>query len=160
MSDEKTGDPFETDMLGDPRGQKDELLGAPKFRITLEKQRLVTDLRSAGWSQERIAGVLDCDVKTLRKYFSPQMQGAADRNEAAAIAAITAKMREGNAAAASKVLVMVQGGRAAVPLPSGESEKAEGEAAPVKLGKKEQQIESAANPGEAWGDLLNRQLPN
>lgn len=156
MNDEKQANAFEKDMLGDPADQKNELLGAPKFKITLVKQRLVGDLRAHGWSQERIAAQLECSVKTLTKYFSLELHGASDRTEALAITAIANKMREGNSAAASKILNMVQKGRAAVPLPSDLDETTEAEDAPDKmLGKKEQQKKGAENPGAAWGDLLS-----
>ena len=73
-------------------------------------------LRAAGWSQERVAGYLGCDVKTLVKHFSRELIAGADIVEAMALQVLMHRMREGHAGSVRTLLNdVLRRGRAAPP---------------------------------------------
>lgn len=157
MDRENSADDAPRDLLGDPVDQNREGWGRPGFEKTDKKQEIVTVLKAAGWTNERIARHLGCDVKTLRKHFSQELTQAADAAEAEALLTIHRRMKEGNVSAASRVLVLAEKGKAAPPPPKSpqQDEAGEDEAqGDPKLGKKERQSEAAKTPTGSWGDLL------
>jgi hypothetical protein len=158
MNDEIPADDAPRDLLGDPVEQNRESWGRPGFEKTPEKQRLVSVLSATGWKQARIARHLQCDIKTLRKHFSPELSSAADDLEAEALMAIADRMKEGNVSAARQILTLAEKGRAAPPLTGGPSPEDQGKSVPedeTKLGKKDQQAANAQRPTGSWGALLN-----
>ena len=158
MNDEKPDADAARDLLGDPIDTAHDTWGAPEFEKTKENQDLVTVLRAAGWTQERIARRVGCDPKTLRKHYSRELDEAADIVEAAALGQIMGRMGDGNIAAARKLLDLVEKGNAAVPLvPVPQPKDAAADAVPVgKLGKKAQQALDAQTPTAGWGEILGR----
>jgi predicted transcriptional regulator len=156
MSDDFQQEGGPRDLLGDPYDQNRESWGRPKFKKTKEKQEAVIALSAAGWTQQRIARYLGCDVKTLRNHFSRELTEAADRAEGEAIVAIHKRMRDGNVTAANRVIAMAEKGRAAPPAPrtaQPEDAAPEPEKAQPK-GKKEQLAEAAQTPTGRWGSIL------
>jgi len=153
MTDEIEAKTPARDMLGDPIDANKESWGRPGFKKTDDNQYLVRVLKTAGWSNERIARRLGCDAKTLRKHFSLELSEATDVLEAEALVQIADRMREGNVSAARQVIAMAEKGRAAPPQPA---ENVEPELPGEKpLGKKEILNEAAKVPTGGWGGLLN-----
>jgi lambda repressor-like predicted transcriptional regulator len=146
--------PVEVDLFGAPVTQIKERWGRPAFKKSQENQLLVATLRAKGWSQERIARYMRCDVKTLRNHFSRELQAGADLIEGQALEVLVREMRQGKLSAVRQVLAMTEHGRAAPPAPTAGDDPEAGDR-PERLGKKEQLDQAAANPPAAWGNLLN-----
>lgn len=159
MADEFQDAAAPRDLLGDPIDQNRESWGRPAFEKTKEKQEVVAVLKAAGWSNERIARYIGCDVKTLRKHFSLELSQATDAAEAEALLTIHRRMKEGNVSAARQVMSLAEKGRAAPPMPKDrpgdEAPEGEGAPAPDKLGKKERAAAAAKTPTGDWGELLH-----
>lgn len=153
MADEKPAATYDRDLFGAPVDQMRDRWGRPSFKKTAENQLLVSTLKAAGWSQERVARFLGCDTKTLRKYFSRELAAGSDLVEGQALQVLVAKMRQGNMAAVRKVLDMTAAGAAQVP--DRPAAPVEDEDAPEKLGKKETLEREARTPTGGWGSLLN-----
>ncbi|MBF9032128.1 hypothetical protein HKCCE3408_17145 [Rhodobacterales bacterium HKCCE3408] len=64
------------DLLGDPADMATAHWGRPEHEKTAENQQLVTVLKAAGWTNERIARHLGIDPKTLRKHYSQELAEA------------------------------------------------------------------------------------
>lgn len=159
MSDEIPADEAPRDLLGDPVDLARDSWGRPAFEKTKEKQEIVRVLKAAGWSNERIARHLRCDVKTLRKHFSQELTTAADDAEAEALLTIHRRMKEGNVSAARQVMVLAEKGKAAPPMPKAPPPEDEPAADPLEgLGKKERQAQAAKKPTGSWGDLLQNKV--
>lgn len=157
MNDEFQADSAPRDLLGDPVDMHKDSWGRPSFEKTEEKQELVVSLKAAGWTNERIAKQMHCDVKTLRKHFSQELSEAVDMLEAEAIMSITKRMRDGNVSAARHILTLSEKGRAAPPerkVKEVDPVADDGQADP-KLGKKERLKEAAKKPTGSWAQLLN-----
>lgn len=142
----------DVDLFGAPIGQIRERWGRPSFSKSKENQQLVITLRGAGWTMERIAKYMRCDVGTLRNHFPRELTAAAEFLEGQALEVLVSAMRRGRVDAARRVMEIVQAGRAAVPLPKGEEKDELPGSKP--LGKKAQQSEAAKNPGAGWGQIL------
>lgn len=110
---------------------------------------VVMSLRSIGKTQEEIAQYLHMDVKTLRKYFSRELDHGAMLLEGTAMQVLVAKMLDGNVAAAKEVRNIC----AIRPGPRAPSPKADPKSEP--LGKKAAQHEAAKKAPSGWNDLLN-----
>jgi hypothetical protein len=138
----------EVDLFGAPIGQIRDRWGRPSFAKTKENQEFVSLLRAAGWSQARIAPVIGCDEKTLRKHFSRELAIGADLIQAAALSMLMAKAKAGHAASAARIAELAQLGG------FGGGKR---EAKPKPLGKKEAARRDANQPpsDENWAQLLN-----
>lgn len=148
MNEKYGGGEVERDLLGDPiapirdpRGRKSAV---GSVGIRKEVQRVVMSLKAAGQSQEQIAEYLRMDVKTLRKYFSRELDHGATLLEGMAMQVLVKRMLDGSVSAAKQVLA-VAGVRAA---------PRAAKAKPEVLGKKAALAEAARNPDLGWGDLL------
>lgn len=139
----------EVDLFGVPVGQVRDRWGRPSFAKSKENQQLVSLLRAAGWSQERIAVYMRCTEKTLRKHFYRELSAGADLIEGEALQVLFQKMRQGSIVSVKKVLEIIESGRAAPPVPKNDNGKS-----PRKLGKKEQAQLEAGNIPDGWGDVL------
>lgn len=141
----------ELDLFGAPIGQIRERWGRPAFKKTKENQELVALLRADGWTQERIAAYLGCDVKTLAKHFSRELQYGVDLIRGMALQVTLQRMRQGNSVATGRLLdLTLDAAAAAVPIvPKAEK--------PRKLGKKAAAALEAetAHEGTGWGEILN-----
>lgn len=151
MTEESGGGEVELDLLGDPvtsirdpRGRK-SAVGSNGIRK--EVQKVIMSLRAAGQSQEQIADYLRMDVKTLRKYFSRELDHGATLLEGLAMQVLVKRMLDGSVSAAKQVLA-VAGLRSAPRAAKVEDQKKE------PLGKKAALVEAARKPDAGWGDLL------
>ena len=116
-SDDKAPDPFAVDLFGAPADQLKDRWGRPSFAKTKENQQAVASLAMAGWTQQRIARFMRCDVKTLRKHFSQELQAGGDMIEGEAVLVLVNRMRAGRVDAARRVMELAQAGRAVPPRP-------------------------------------------
>jgi hypothetical protein len=137
------GDPLRP--LRDPRGRKSAVGNAS---IRKENQRVVMTLAAAGLKTDEIAEYMAMDAKTLRKYFSRELDHGAMLLEGLAMQALVQKMLEGNVSAAKEVRA-IAAARAAPRAAKPSTVKA------PSIGKKAALAESAKAPPQGWGDLLN-----
>ncbi|WWT40025.1 hypothetical protein [Nostoc phage Nsp-JY10] len=145
-------DAVELDMFGHPYGPIKDRRGRPSYSKSKENQELVTVLRCANWSHERIARYIGCDEKTLRKHFSRELDAGADIVEAEALMVTYRRMRQGNSVATGRILEIADKTQLASPQRKAALKP---EKAP-KLGKKEQ-LDVDARQGHQdndWGNLL------
>lgn len=144
---EKIGDgEVELDLLGDPLQPIRDPRGRPSYKKTKENQLLVISLRAANWTQEQIATFIGCDVKTLRKNFSRELDHGALFLDGMAMQVIVKKMLSGNLSAAREVREIAAAGNA----PKG----AAAQKKPEPLGKKERLLSEAHEAPKGWGDIL------
>lgn len=147
-------DEVKVDLFGQPILPIKDRRGRPSYKKSSENQMLVTVLRAANWSHERIARILGCDEKTLRKYFSRELDAGADLVEAETLMVNYQKMRQGNSAAIGRLLDIV--GETALASPHAPRKSPEKPVKEPKLGKKEQLVEEAhvGHRSTGWSDLL------
>lgn len=148
----KNVDGEEVDLLGDPltplrdpRGRKSVVANAT---IRKENQRVVMSLAAAGMKAEQIAEYLRMDPKTLRKYFSRELEHGATLLEGLAMQVLVQRALEGNVSAAKEVRAIA----AARSAPKAVQPKV---TRPAQMGKKDQLAHDARRPPSEWGDLLN-----
>lgn len=155
MADENLPATADLDLFGAPVTQIRERWGRPSFAKSKENQELVALLKAAGWRQAKIAAYLGCDEKTLRKYFSRELEHGDYLIEGMALEVTLKKMRSGNSVATGRILDLVDRGRAAVPFDAG-ARPAQDADEPERLGKKEIANRDAqtAHEGTGWGALL------
>lgn len=151
MAEENIGGEVERDLLGDPvtkvRDPRGRRSAVGSSGIRKEVQKVIMGLRATGQSQEQIAEYLRMDVKTLRKYFSRELDHGASLLEGLAMQVLVKRMLDGSVSAAKQVL-NVAGLRTAPRAPKPEAPKKE------PLGKKAAMGEAAKKPDAGWGDLL------
>lgn len=151
---ENSATTHDLDLFGKPVLPIKDRRGRPSYAVSKENQEVVTVLRAANWNHERIAGILGCDEKTLRKHFSRELEVGADIVEAEALMVNYRKMRMGNNAATGRVLEMAE--RKQLEHPQKKPAAATKPERARKLGKKEQQAADAqvGHQGNEWGNLL------
>lgn len=137
------GDPLRP--LRDPRGRKSAVGNSS---IRKENQKVVMTLSAAGLKTDQIAEFMNMDAKTLRKYFSRELDHGAMLLEGLAMQALVQKMLEGNVSAAKEVRA-IAAARSAPRAAKPASEKA------PSIGKKAALVQDAKAPPQGWGDLLN-----
>ena len=144
----KSGDvTVEFDLFGCPITKIKDRRGRPSYKKTKENQQFVSLLASRGWNHDRIANRIGCDEKTLRKYFSRELNEGREIVEVEMIALTYANARKGNNAAISKVLKWCDESIPTVRKKASVAPKAE------KLGKKEQLDKEIDQFPEDWGFL-------
>jgi hypothetical protein len=136
------GDPVQP--IRDPRGRKSAVANAT---IRKEIQTVVMSMRSVGKTQEEIAQYLHMDAKTLRKYFSRELDHGAMLLEGMAMQVLVKKMLDGNVSAAKEVQ-KICAARSAPRSPAPKQPKA------PPLGKKDLLNNEARTPSLGWGDVL------
>lgn len=99
---------------------------------------------------DQIADLCGVDAKTLRKYFSRELDNAAMLLEAQAVQVLVHKMRAGNVSAA-KAVREIAAAQAAVRTRAAQQKQPR----PEMPGKKQQLAAEAKAPPQGWGDLLN-----
>ncbi len=128
--------------------------GRPAFEKTSEIQRLVAIMLTKGASKEEIAAAISCSVRTLERYFSPELERAGSARLLAEARNVDRLM---NAADKGNVSAMVQIDkkldRWAIAAPQAKPKR---EPKVRKLGKKEQIVAEAheASQSGEWGSLL------
>lgn len=136
-----------TDLFGNPLLPLKDPRGRKAYSKSKENQLLVIDLRAAGMKHSEIALVLGCDEKTLRKYYSRELEEASILVQAEAVRVLMHKMRTGNLSATRQVLEISS-------LQHAPKKTKQVESRPEPVGKKRQLDEAAADVPEGWGDLL------
>jgi hypothetical protein len=137
---------LETDLFGNPLLPMKDPRGRKAYAKSKENQELVLDLRAGGMTHGDIATVLGCDEKTLRKYYSRELNEGAILVQAESIRVLVRKMRMGNMAATKLVLEMASLQNAPAKKPR--VDKLE------PLGKKALLDKGAADVPQGWGGLL------
>jgi len=150
-NDQTDENAVELDLFGRPIEALKDRRGRPSYAKSKENQELVTVLRCANWSHERISRYIGCDEKTLRKHFSRELDAGADIVEAEALMVTYQKMRQGNSVATGRILDLADKAQLATPqrrsVPAPKAER---------LGKKAQ-LEQDAQTGHrdsGWSELL------
>jgi len=145
------------DLLGDPVRYDVPKRGRPQHEPTDEKRRLVIQLASFDWSDERIAMALGVDPKTLRKHYSRQLaakEEARARVEAKLLNALWGEIEKGNVSAIDRYFKRLDqhelgklservAARGVGATGTGGAASEGGRAAGSKMGKKEQQRAAA-----------------
>ncbi len=142
-------DGVDLDMFGNPVQPYRDPRGRRKWSKSIENQRIVSDMRGAGKTQDEICEVLGCDPKTLRKYYSRELDHGALFLEFEALQVLKKRMMEGNVAAAKAILEIARASNAPKTRAPSQADKQS------KLGKKETLRRDAEAPPTSWGDLLN-----
>jgi len=84
-------------MFGNPSLPIRDRRGRPSFKKDKENQDFVAVRIAAGWSQKRIAENMGIDEKTLRKYFSRELELGAVFIEGVVLDVLLRRTREGHA---------------------------------------------------------------
>lgn len=142
MSDETNVD---LDLFGRKVKPPIDRRGRPSYAKSKENQLIVATLIARNWTQDRIAGYIGCDPKTLRKNFSRELSDGADLVEGMALEALLHKMVNGDRIATQKILDVVDAGRLVTPVQQKHSKVA-------VLGKKDELTEAAKTPTGSWSD--------
>lgn len=139
------------DLLGDPILPPRERRGRPEHQATEKNRLYVAGLAAFNRTQEEIAAGLGVSVRTLRKYYLPELKHGAEQFRAAALMKLMELALVENSVPALKELLArvdridLPGGRPArKPRPQ------------IRLGKKELAVLEAANPDTttSMGELL------
>lgn len=151
MAKRDSGEVEPVDLLGDPvkpirdpRGRKSAVANST---IRKEIQTVVMSMRSVGKTQEEIAQYLHMDAKTLRKYFSRELEHGAMLLEGMAMQVLVKKMLDGNVSAAKEVQKICASRSAPKSAPTKQPK-------PSPLGKKDLLNNESRNPTLGWGDVL------
>lgn len=97
MSNDFPDDKPDVDMFGNPSLPIRDRRGRPSFKKDKENQDFVAVRIAAGWSQKRIAENMGIDEKTLRKYFSRELELGAVFIEGVVLDVLLRRTREGHA---------------------------------------------------------------
>lgn len=106
-------------------------------------------LSAAGMKADQIAEYLRMDPKTLRKYFSRELEHGATLLEGLAMQVLVQRALEGNVSAAKEIRAIAAARSAPKAAPRATAIKA------AQMGKKDQLALEARRPPSEWGDLLN-----
>lgn len=147
----KTADKgVDLDLFGNVTGPIKDPRGRPSYAKSKENQLLVGTLAAAGWNQEQIGAYMQCDPKTLRKYFSRELNHGGLFLEGMALQVLVKKMAEGHIGATNKVIDIVGRDPRAQ---GGKGKPAEKPKSPP-LGKKDQAILDAQDVPQGWAEIM------
>jgi len=93
------------DLLGDPIPENWGRRGRPPHVPTDEKRKLVIQLAAFDWTNERIAGALNCSEPTLRKHYFRELKfknEAKDRVQAKLLSKLMDQVEQGNVSAITR----------------------------------------------------------
>jgi predicted transcriptional regulator len=93
FSDERPG----VDLFGQPSLPIKDRRGRPSFKKDKQNQDFVAVRIAAGWTHKRIAENMGIDEKTLRKYFSRELEYGAVFIEGVVLDVLLRRTREGHA---------------------------------------------------------------
>ncbi|MCE8438335.1 hypothetical protein [Rhodovulum sulfidophilum] len=152
MTDDFSPEPGAVDLFGNPVEPLRDRRGRPCFRKDKANQDFVAARRAAGWSHEMIAVELGCDEKTLRKYFSRELQHGRLMVEGMCLDVLMKRAREGHTPSVRQLQERID--RVAPPAPKPKPEREVPK--PEPKGKKQARLEAAARPAEDYGSLYDR----
>lgn len=133
--------------------------GRKSFKKDKQNQDFVAARVADGWSQKRIAEDMGIDEKTLRKYFSRELEFGATFVRGMLLDVLMRKAREGHTAS---IRLLAEWQRDAGPIaprkPKADEDQDDDEADnPAKpLGKKEQARVDAQDVPDEYGDIFQR----
>ena len=139
------------DLFGRPILPPRETRGRPEHQASEEIRFQIAGLRAFGKTQEEIAAGLGLSVRTLRKYYLPELKGGAEQFKVKALVVLAKQALVENKTPALKELLKrldtmdLPGATRAVP-----DEK------PVRIGKKAQAKLDAEQPDQStsMGELM------
>lgn len=147
--DQKTG--TDVDLLGDPWTEARDPRGRKRHKRSKEVAETVAVLRASGATVEEIAARTVLDEKTLRKYYSRELDKGPALARDVLVEKLWAKAMEGNVSAAKVVLGLLGRGEAQAAKEAldrrGHPATAERQSRPEKLGKKEEAQQAAERIG-------------
>lgn len=157
----------EFDLFGQPIGPLRDRRGRKSFRKDKENQDFVMVRVAAGWAQKRIAEDMGIDEKTLRKYFSRELEMGAVFVDGVMLDVLMRKVREGHTPSIRQLRERLlsagptaprSGGRASDKDDADEDgdETDSGDAPSSPLGKKEQARLEAQKVPDNYGDIFDR----
>jgi predicted transcriptional regulator len=149
MDNDFSEDKPQFDLFGNLIEPLRDRRGRPSFSKSKENQDFVTVRSAAGWTQENISEALGCDLKTMRKHFSLELQAGALILEGLQLDVLMQRTRQGHVPSIKELRAITEKGRLRRhPAPTKEPK------ADVP-GKKEQRIRDAQHPSGSWGEVLN-----
>jgi transcriptional regulator with XRE-family HTH domain len=156
VADENSEPRPDVDLFGAPIAPIRDRRGRPSFKKDKENQEFVAIRAAAGWSQRRIAENMGVDEKTLRKYFSRELEYGAVLTEGVMLDVLMKLVREGKVQAIKQLYAMIKTAAPAAPRNHADAEDDEPEAEdkPKALGKKEQALQDAQMIPDDYGDIF------
>jgi hypothetical protein len=145
------------DLLGFPMSEPKDPRGRKRHKRLPQVAETVALLRGAGHTEDEIAAIVGLSDKTVRKYYSRELQKGPKIIRGVLTVSLFAQAKKGKAAAARLVREILADGDAAVPLPPGLHTPAADTDDDEPLGKKAAADRDAktAHEGTKWGRLLN-----
>jgi hypothetical protein len=153
------------DLLGDPIPGNHGRRGRPQHVPTTRNRNRVSMLVAMGWSNERIAGALDCTLPTLRKYYFSELrlrEVARDRIDSEVLMKLWEGVKAGSVSAIRQFRAEVERNDLMTfgqkNKPRAEKPAAEKPAPAARVGKKEAAELAAHQPdqGTPLGELMAR----
>jgi hypothetical protein len=152
------------DLFGDPVPTNRGKRGRPEHVPTQENRNRVNTMLSAGWSGDRIAGVLRITMPTLRKHYFSELKArevARDRLNAMLLTKAVEQATDGKVTAIKLVVHLLERNDLMLygqTLPQRADKSIEKPAKAAKLGKKEEALLAAHQPdaGTPLGELMAR----
>ncbi|WP_411838584.1 hypothetical protein [Paracoccus sp. ME4] len=163
MTTENSAPTGEVDLFGQPILPLRDRRGRPSFAKTKENQDFVMVRVAAGWAQTRIAEDMGIDEKTLRKYFSRELEMGATFVDGVMLDVLMRKVREGHTPSIRQLHERLREAGPAAPRrgarptdadQAGDDDDDAASAAP--LGKKDQARLEAQRVPDNYGDIFDR----
>lgn len=148
----------ERDLFGDPLVPLRDRRGRKSFKKDKQNQDFVMVRVAAGWSQKRIAENMGIDEKTLRKYFSRELELGATLVDGVLLDVLMRKVREGHTPSIRQLHERLKDAIPAAPRrqPRPDEELADEDAPAPRLGKKELERAAAQDVPDNYGDIFDR----
>lgn len=159
MKDENSPPEQGVDLFGQPSLPIRDRRGRKSFKKDKQNQDFVCARIADGWSQNRIAEDMGIDEKTLRKYFSRELEFGATFIRGMLLDVLMKKAREGHT---PSIRLLAEWQKDAGPTaprsqrPDAEDRDGEDEATARPLGKKEQEQIDAQDVPANYGDIFSR----
>ncbi len=156
MSDEKSAAIGEHDLFGNPMLPIRDRRGRKSFKKDKENQDFVMVRVAAGWSQKRIAEDMGIDEKTLRKYFSRELEFGATFVDGVMLDVLMRKVREGHTPSIRQLRERIVGAAPTAPRRLEADEDDDADQASKPMGKKEMARAAAQQVPDNYGDIFDR----
>lgn len=144
------------DLFGQPVQPIRDRRGRPSFAKTKENQDFVAVRIAAGWSQKRIAEDMGIDEKTLRKYFSRELEFGATFVDGVMLDVLMRKVREGHTPSIRQLRERLVDAAPQAPRRPEANPDQDDDDADRPMGKKEQARAAAQKVPENYGDIFDR----
>ncbi|WP_312530716.1 hypothetical protein [Paracoccus sp. (in: a-proteobacteria)] len=147
----------EIDLFGDPLVPLRDRRGRKSFKKDKQNQDFVMVRIAAGWSQKRIAENMGIDEKTLRKYFSRELEFGATFVDGVMLDVLMRKVREGHTPSIRQLQERIKDAAPAAPRRSPQLDDEDEDGTPAaRLGKKELERAAAQEVPDNYGDIFDR----